>query len=354
MPRHPPRASRPGRARRTRTGRRAGAVPRTSARAHGCAGTAVAVLVGLGLAITAVVLALNALVTSPASGDCVVTLQDGSQQTLEADQADNAALFAAVAAHRDLPARAVTIAIATALQESKMRNIDYGDRDSVGLFQQRPSQGWGTVEEIMDPVYSTNAFYDVLVTVEGWEDQEITDAAQDVQRSGFPDAYAQHETRGRAFATALTGYSPATLTCHLAPVEEATADGAAAAGGDGAAVAPVAGATPPARLATIQARLQRDFVEISSQVLPAGVLQVDATSLPPGRDAAPERRAWAVGHWAVATASATGARVVAVDGRVWLRDAGDDATWLPVADAGLPAGLRTAVDAAGPGAVLIG
>ena len=80
----------------------------------------------------------------PASQACTAVLPDGAQ-VLTAGQADNAALLAAVAGGRDLPARAVTIAIATALQESKLENIDHGDRDSVGLFQQRPSQGWGTV-----------------------------------------------------------------------------------------------------------------------------------------------------------------------------------------------------------------
>ncbi|MFD1504348.1 hypothetical protein ACFSBG_01490 [Georgenia yuyongxinii] len=339
---------------------------RASSRALGCTGGAVLALGALGVAITGVVLALNTFVHSPASGTCTVALADGGVQRLDADQADNAALFAANAAHRDLPARAVTIAIATALQESKMRNIDYGDRDSVGLFQQRPSQGWGTVEQIMDPVYSTNAFYDVLVTVQGWESQEITDAAQRVQRSGFPLAYAQHEDRGRAFASALSGYSPASLSCHLDPVVEAP-DGVGAPGsaGDGestptavvegtASAGPIAGATPPARLATIQQRLTRDFVDISATVVPAGVLQVDATSLPAGLDPAPARRGWAVAQWAVATASQTGARVVAVDGQVWVRDDGDDAAWLPLAEAGLPAALHDATASAAPGAVLIG
>ncbi|KAE8764270.1 hypothetical protein GB883_09900 [Georgenia thermotolerans] len=319
------------------------------------------VLAALAVAITGVVLALNALVPRSASGTCLVALPDGGSARLDADQADNAALFAALAAHRELPARAVTIAIATALQESKMRNIDYGDRDSVGLFQQRPSQGWGTVAEIMDPVYSTNAFYDVLVTVQDWEGQEITDAAQRVQRSAFPNAYAQHESRSRPFASALTGYSPGALTCHLDPVSDdaSAADGSAAGAVPAGAAAPssagpIAGATPPARLAVIQQRLDRDFVQIGASVVAPGVLQVDATSLPAGRDPEPERRAWAVAQWAVATASATGARVVGVDGHVWVRDDGDDAAWLPVERAGLPTGLHDAVTGAPPGIVIIG
>ena len=75
-------------------------------------------------------------------------------------------MITAIAIRRGLPPRAATIAIATAIQESKVRNITYGDRDSLGLFQQRPSQGWGTPEQILNPEYSTNKFYDALVKVE--------------------------------------------------------------------------------------------------------------------------------------------------------------------------------------------
>src|SRR5690606_472479 len=120
---------------------------------------------------------------------------------------------------RELPARAASIALATAYQESQLRNIDYGDRDSLGLFQQRPSQGWGSEEEILDPAYSANAFYDALVELEGYEDMPINDAAQTVQRSGHPEAYADHETEGRLYASALTGRSGANLVCTLGEVE---------------------------------------------------------------------------------------------------------------------------------------
>src|SRR5690606_21975921 len=160
---------------------------------RGClAGLALAVVV-FAVTVVAVVLALRVFTaTDSGTGRCTAPLEDETLG-LAPDQADNAALMGAVALRRELPARAVTIAIATAMQESRLRNIDYGDRDSVGLFQQRPSQGWGTEEQVMDPVYSTNAFYDALVRVEGYQDMAITEAAQAVQRSGFPDAYAQHE-----------------------------------------------------------------------------------------------------------------------------------------------------------------
>ena len=107
-----------------------------------------------------------------------------------------------------MPARAATIALATAYQESKIYNLEHGDRDSLGLFQQRPSQGWGTREQILDPYYATNAFYDALAKVDGYESMRITEAAQEVQRSGFPEAYADHEADARVLASALTGHSP--------------------------------------------------------------------------------------------------------------------------------------------------
>ena len=127
---------------------------------------------------------------------------------LDTDQAENAATIAAVGMRRGLPARAVSIALATAYQESKIRNLDYGDRDSVGIFQQRPSQGWGDPDQLQDVHFATNAFYDELVTIDGYEEMRITEAAQAVQRSGFPEAYEDHAADARALASALTGYSP--------------------------------------------------------------------------------------------------------------------------------------------------
>src|SRR5919205_3937419 len=150
----------------------------------------------------------------PVREHCTATAL-GRSMELDPEQAGNAAVIAAVAVRRGLPSRAATIGIATAMQESKLVNLPGGDRDSVGLFQQRPSQGWGTPAQIRDPVYASNAFYDVLVKVEGYENLPITKAAQTVQRSAFPTAYADHEPEARILASALTGYSPAGLTCVL-------------------------------------------------------------------------------------------------------------------------------------------
>ena len=91
----------------------------------------------------------------------------------------------------------------------------FGDRDSLGLFQQRPSQGWGTAEQILDPEYSTNKFYDALVKVDGYEDMDIAEAAQKVQRSAAGEAYAQHEAQARVTASVLSGQTPAGIGCAL-------------------------------------------------------------------------------------------------------------------------------------------
>ncbi|ACQ79391.1 conserved hypothetical protein [Beutenbergia cavernae DSM 12333] len=276
------------------------------------------VLLAIGVAaVVGVVALLRALEDAPPLVARCVADVEGERHPLDPDQAANAALFAAIGTHRGLPARATTIAVATAIQESRLRNIDYGDRDSLGLFQQRPSQGWGTPEQVMDPVYATNAFFDVLVTVEGWEGLPVTDAAQRVQRSAFPEAYAQHEQVGRSFASALTGYSPAALTCVLGDHD----------------------GTPDAVAGAVSDRLVRDFVAVEANAEGSGadaVVVVDAASL----GAEPARHAWGVAHWAVATAAETGAGRVAVDGREWDRSRGADAGWEPLADgeAGPPDG----------------
>nr|WP_231626889.1 hypothetical protein [Streptomyces apocyni] len=146
---------------------------------------------------------------------CVVVSAAGDGGTYEfgVDQAVNAATISAVGTARGMPERAVTIALATALQESGLRNIDYGDRDSLGLFQQRPSQGWGTKKQIMDPAYSAGEFYKHLAEIPGYTQLPLTDAAQRVQRSGFPQAYAKHEPDAALLAAALTGRAAASLTC---------------------------------------------------------------------------------------------------------------------------------------------
>ncbi|WP_456341302.1 heavy metal transporter [Streptomyces tendae] len=252
------------------------------------------------------------------------------------EQAVNAATITAVGTARKLPDRAVTIALATALQESALRNLDHGDKDSLGLFQQRPSQGWGKPEEIMDPAYSAGLFYDHLVEVPGYLDLPLTDAAQRVQRSAFPDAYAKHEPDAELLAAALTGRSAATLTCDGRP-----------------------GATQEKGPDAVRAALVRDF---GRDVLrPAGAeVGGDAASARPaagsdertvalpvtggtGSGAAEERgrRGWQLAHWAVANASSLHIQRVTYAGREWT--AGNtDSKWNPTGTAGAKGAERAA------------
>lgn len=253
---------------------------------------------------------------------------EGVEHSLAPDQSANAALIAGVARARGLPARAVTIALATAVQESKLRNIAYGDRDSLGIFQQRPSQGWGSEEQLLDPLYSTGAFYDALVRVEGYADLPVTDAAQRVQRSGFPLAYGEHEPQARAWASALTGYSPASLVCRLRPPA------------DDARQQPGADGLWP-RASAVRDRVGAELGAVPVAVGPAGedggdgagtdgrVLLLGAAS----GDEAGARQGWALAQWAVAHAGDLAVTEVAVDGRVWRRARPDDG-WQPVAGAG--------------------
>jgi hypothetical protein len=238
-------------------------------------------------------------VDPPVLGTGCTATADGRTVDLDPEQAGNAATITAIAVKRGLPARAATIALATALQESKLRNVSHGDRDSLGLFQQRPSQGWGTKAQVMDPVYSANAFYDVLVKIEGYRSLSVTKAAQKVQRSAFPSAYADHEADARVLASALSGYSAHSLTCRL----PALADHSQHAGGSGL--------TPRAQTAVNAA--QRELG--ASVVSVAGSGRVVELKLPAANPVA----AWAMAQWAVARADTLGVIAVTADGTAWSR-----------------------------------
>jgi hypothetical protein len=229
---------------------------------------------------------------------------------LATDQAANAALITAVAVRRGLPPRAASIALATAMQESKLRNIEHGDHvgpDSRGLFQQRPSQGWGTAEQVMDPYHASGAFYDALVKIPNYESLEITAAAQQVQRSAYPQAYAQHEDMGRVFASALSGQSAGALDCTLK-----SPDG-------------------PGDVQAVLNELTAAFGNIpattdgTTLVLEAGGTQ-----------------AWAMAQWAVANAKSLSVTEVSVEGRSWNRAARNG--WQPAES---QSGLVTITVAAG-------
>ena len=146
---------------------------------------------------------------------CWVAADPHHAYFIDPEQAANATTITAVGKQLGVPDHAVTVALATALQESQLRNLRYGDRDSLGLFQQRPSQGWGTPAQLLDPQYAAAAFYRALAKVPGWETLSVTKAAQSVQHSGAPDAYTTWEPLARRLAIATTGEIPAGLTCEF-------------------------------------------------------------------------------------------------------------------------------------------
>ena len=145
---------------------------------------------------------------------------------LDPEQAAVAATIAGVAARHRLPRQAVTIALAAALQESKLHNLDYGDRDSVGIFQQRPSEGWGSATELHDPVYATTKFYAALAQVPGYAMMPVYQAAQDVQHSADGSAYQQWTDVAGQLTGYFTGKSPHDVSCWYTPSGQANLAGA--------------------------------------------------------------------------------------------------------------------------------
>lgn len=133
---------------------------------------------------------------------------------LDAEQAANARIIVRVGRELGVPDRGILIALGTAMQESWIRNLDWGDRDSLGLFQQRPSTGWGTPEQTRDPEYATRAFFAGvngpngpvtrgLLDIPGWEAMSFADAAQAVQISAYPERYAQWEAPAALWLASL-------------------------------------------------------------------------------------------------------------------------------------------------------
>ncbi len=160
----------------------------------------------------------------PLADHCTATVK-GATATIDPEQARNAAIISGVSVKRGLKPRAASIALATAFQESDIRNLNYGHSDSLGLFQQRPSQGWGTAKQVMDPWYSSKQFYKALVKVKKWQTRDLNDVAQAVQRSAYPDAYRKHVDRARILASSLTGQTPASFTCVVNSPAPADPDG---------------------------------------------------------------------------------------------------------------------------------
>lgn len=124
------------------------------------------------------------------------------------EQIGNATVIVQVGQAMSVPPRGWVIAVATAMQESNLINLghlgDRNDHDSQGLFQQRPSQGWGTVAQVRDPKHASRKFYEKLLQVPGWQNLPLTVAAQRVQISAYPNAYAKHETKAARLVDAIT------------------------------------------------------------------------------------------------------------------------------------------------------
>jgi len=222
---------------------------------------------------------------------CTVTA-DGTV-TLEPDQMANAATIAAVGLQRGLPDQAVVVALATAFQESKLQNLVGGDRDSIGLFQQRPSQGWGTPEQIGDPRYAAIAFYNALLKVPGWQQMRVTDAAQAVQKSAHPELYEKWADSARILTSALTGTTTGAVACSLG--KEPTQRGDAA-----------------SQALTEALSLDWARVRTAPNADPVGVTL----------DAADDRNAWRYAHWLVAHAHEIGIKRVRLGEQEWSRESG--------------------------------
>ncbi|WEO94665.1 hypothetical protein A6P39_011980 [Streptomyces sp. FXJ1.172] len=267
------------------------------------------VVVGVSVVLALVSYLAVRSIRSTTPDECTAHGPDGTTVTLDLDQASHAATIAAVAHARGLPKRAVTIALATAIQESKLRNLTYGDRDSLGLFQQRPSQGWGSPTQIRDPAYASGRFFDALVKVPDYLSLPVTEAAQQVQHSGYPEAYAQHEDTAATLADVLTGREGPALNCTVSgagPTPSAAGSGTAdavSATGDGGGVA---------------AAVRREFGDAPA-ALPA--TSGDSVSYPIATGQA--STGWSLALWLVCHATELHATSVTFDGRRWSSTASD-------------------------------
>lgn len=189
---------------------------------HRLAGLLAVVAVALGVLAAGVtgilwMVVWPASVTSPCTDPATaVPIGPSGPPAAGDEQRRNAAAIVATGRRLQVPDRGLWIALATALQESGLRNLGYGDRDSLGLFQQRPSQGWGSPAQVLTPDYAATQFFTRLVAIPGWTTMPLWQAAQSVQRSAFPLAYARWEQEA-ADLLAGAGVATATGTAPCAP-----------------------------------------------------------------------------------------------------------------------------------------
>jgi hypothetical protein len=242
---------------------------------------------------------------------CLVSTDDG-QVSLDADQMASAATIAAVGIRRDVPSRAIVVALATAFQESKLRNLTYGDRDSLGLFQQRPSQNWGSAKQVRDPRYASGRFYDALLKVRNWQKLRVTDAAQRVQRSAFPEAYQQWADEAEILTAALTGSASGAVACTV--LNQPASRGSAAA-----------------------KALDESFRKDWGNSAPVAAGEITGVVLA----ASSERIGWQYAHWLVAHATDRGVESVRFGSRQWTARGGG---WVTVDARGPAAGERVVAE----------
>lgn len=253
---------------------------------------------------------------------CQVTVS-GQVVQLDSQQAAIAATIAGVAYRRRVPKAAVTVAYAAALQESHLHNVDYGDRDSLGIFQQRPSAGWGTPSQLMDPVFAATRFFAALVKVPGYQRMPVDRAAQAVQHSADGTAYVQYEQVAGMLSAAFTGDASRAVSCWY-----------------------TSSTRRPAQLATAMSQLSRAFGRLTGRGASgrsgasggsggsgrSGAPGGSGASSPPAttETAASELAArelavnvphpqtgWAVATWSVAHAKTYGIRQVRYAGYLW-------------------------------------
>jgi hypothetical protein len=258
-------------------------------RAGVVAAVGLALVAVLGLAVGRHAWGPDLKLPRPHSRAC--TVEADGEVTLNTEQMAHAATIAAIGMQREMPERAVVVALATALQESKLENLAGGDRDSIGLFQQRPSQGWGSPDQVGDPRYAANKFYAALDKVRGWERMRVTDAAQRVQRSAYPEAYQKWADESTVLTKALLGNATGAVAC--------TVDGEPAMRGVAAAEALGNGL-----------RLDWGRLEASAEVTGVTV------------PAASPQAGWRYAHWLVSHATDHGVKRVRFEGLEWTADAG--------------------------------
>jgi hypothetical protein len=226
-----------------------------------------------------------------------VTKSDGcsfDSYHLDLGQAQVASTMVSVVIKRGLPERAAVLSIGAALQESKLRNIPdgQGDRDSVGVLQQRPSQGWGTAAQLANVQYATGKFLDALVKLPNWQTDSMAVAIQDVQISADGQAYAKHEAQATSISDALLGRAEAGVSCSFDKPSVVASPSAVATG------------------------LTKDL-PVNAPTVAGNAVQVKGAS-------------WATAAWFVTHAEQYGIDTVRYNGKEWTRAKG----WHGKADAG--------------------